>query len=128
MKHEGGGFTEPVELLDLGRISADPGRMIAAELDDRPGAELAYVVPGEGLKVLFADAKGGFRPAGKKPAGFTQKMEDGSLSLTRDRGRWREDGTQLGVISAGTGSRLAGRSHPIAGMTRAPRGSPTPRQ
>jgi len=71
------------KLLDLGRLSADPSRLLVAELDGRPGVEVAFVVPGRGLTVAFGTADGGFRLPDKSTieAGFTTSMEDGALAL-----------------------------------------------
>src|SRR5690606_4419538 len=43
---------DPVELVDLGRLPADPIRMIAADVGDSEGMEVSFVVPSEGLRAL----------------------------------------------------------------------------
>ena len=78
------GVDQPAELLvELGNLRRDPLRLLSADLDGRFGADLAYVVPGGGLVVLLADEEGRFvKSAGSAAAGFTKRMEDGSLSVT----------------------------------------------
>ena len=73
-----GGEAETVH--EIGRLPADPMRMVCADIGEGEGQELAFVVPGEGLRIIdaAADAKGG-REA--RSAGFTRKIEDGSFSL-----------------------------------------------
>lgn len=80
---------EPVRIVDLGRLPADPSRLLLADVGDAPGDEAAFVVPGEGLRVVtLAAADPAAKPA--KPAeaaGFTKKMDDGSLSTTTFDGK-----------------------------------------
>ena len=69
-------------MREIGRLPADPMRMVCADIGEGEGQELAFVVPGEGLRIIdaAADAKGkGGREA--RSAGFTRKIEDGSFSL-----------------------------------------------
>src|SRR5262249_15343865 len=99
-----GGFGAPVRVLDLGRLPADPVRMIVADVGDADGMEVAFVVPGEGLRVVNMKPAGDATPdkaadkSGEKSgdksasdkapkgsaeiAGFTRKIDDGALGLT----------------------------------------------
>lgn len=83
------GADAPSRLCDLGRLPADPTRLLIADVGEAPGFEVAFVVPGEGLRVvnpaLEVERKG--QKGGGEPAGFTKKMEDGSLVLTEHEGR-----------------------------------------
>ena len=73
----------PEQVADLGRIRRDPHRLILADLDGQHGADLAFVVGSEGLRVLFHAAEGRFQAGDAAgTAGFTKRMEDGALSLT----------------------------------------------
>ncbi|MBM4062643.1 MAG: VCBS repeat-containing protein [Planctomycetes bacterium] len=78
----------PERLADLGRLPADPARLLVADVGDAPGREAAYVVPGEGLRVvtIALPAEGAARPKPSDAAGFTKKMEDGSLALCQQDG------------------------------------------
>jgi hypothetical protein len=67
------------ERCDLGRLGGDPLRLLCAELDDEDGAELAYVVPGEGLRAVTG-INGEARQI-EAEAGFTKRMDDGALAL-----------------------------------------------
>jgi hypothetical protein len=84
---------EPVRLLDVGRLPADPMRLLVADVGHADGREVAFVVPGEGLRVLSqtaAAAKGDKDDKKAKTgdaAGFTKKMDDGSLTLTEHDGK-----------------------------------------
>jgi hypothetical protein len=73
---------EPVKVADLGRLPADPVRLIVADIGDAPGLECAFVVPGEGLRTLTLGAE---QKAGKptETAGFTKKLDDGAVLLCR---------------------------------------------
>jgi hypothetical protein len=72
----------PQKLADLGRLPADPVRLLVADLGDAAGLEAAFVVPGEGLRTLTlgAEAKKGGKPT--EVAGFTKKLDDGSVALS----------------------------------------------
>ncbi len=87
---------EPERLRDLGRLPADPVRMLCADLGEGEGREVAFVVPGEGLRVVGLAPKAATDGDAAKPddarkgskaskdndaAGFTKKIEDGSLQL-----------------------------------------------
>jgi len=83
---------EPEKLADLGRVPADPSRLLLADVGDADGTEVAFVVPGEGLRILTidkgakdtAEAKDAAKTKSApktKAAGFTKKMDDGALLL-----------------------------------------------
>jgi hypothetical protein len=72
--------TEPDRLADLGRLPADPVRLLAADVGDAAGLEVAFVVPGEGLRVVTLGAEPKQVPKGEGTAGFTRKMGDGALA------------------------------------------------
>jgi len=78
---------EPVRLVDLGRVPADPMRLFAADIGDAEGLEVAFVVPGEGLRTVAtgAAAKKGAKTA--ETAGFAKKLDDGSLALCSHEGQ-----------------------------------------
>ncbi|MBK8099979.1 MAG: VCBS repeat-containing protein [Planctomycetes bacterium] len=85
---------EAQKLLDLGRLPADPMRMLVADLGDAEGRELAFVVPGEGLRIVSLQPAAAAAPAaagkGKSAgdiAGFTKKIEDGALVLAQHEGQ-----------------------------------------
>jgi hypothetical protein len=82
---------EPERLVDVGRLPADPSRLLLADVGDAEGHEAAYVVPGEGLRVVTLGAASNGAPAkASKPgeaAGFTKKMDDGSLALCDHAGK-----------------------------------------
>jgi hypothetical protein len=82
---------EPQRLVDLGRLPADPVRLLAADVGDAEGLEVAFVVPSEGLRtVTIAGAAGAdVKKVGKDDgtAGFTKKMDDGALALCRHEGQ-----------------------------------------
>lgn len=76
----------PAKVLDLGRLPADPSRLLVAEFGDGPGLEIAFVVPGEGLRTLSLEAPLKSDRKDGKPtdtAGFTRKLDDGAIALTR---------------------------------------------
>ncbi len=76
-------LAEPTLLVELGRLPSDPARLLAADVGDRDGLEVAFVVPGEGLRTVTL---GGGKQAEETVAGFTRKMEDGALLLSRHDG------------------------------------------
>ena len=71
----------PRKLADLGRITADPARLLVGQFDDAHGRDVAFVVPGVGLRALFAQPDGTLKGSDQVP-GFTKRLEDGALSLT----------------------------------------------
>jgi hypothetical protein len=88
IRWEDGGFAEPELLVETGRLSSDPLRLLVADLQDGPGDEVALVVPGIGLQVLLRDEEGKFAvPDPDAGAGFTRRMDDGALSLVQHEGR-----------------------------------------
>lgn len=71
-------------IADLGRLQADPPRLLLADIGDAEGLEAAYVVPGEGLRTI------NLGNTGQKPAdaaGFTRKLEDGTLAVCQHNGK-----------------------------------------
>ena len=44
--------SEPKKLASLGRMGSDPLRVIAADVGDRDGLEVSFVVPGVGLRTV----------------------------------------------------------------------------
>ncbi len=74
------------KLGELGRLPADPARLLVADLGDAAGLELAFVVPGEGLRTLSLGEAGKIekKESGKATdtAGFTKKLEDGACATT----------------------------------------------
>ncbi|MBX3462965.1 MAG: VCBS repeat-containing protein [Planctomycetes bacterium] len=77
----------PTRLVDLGRLPADPVRLLVADLGDADGLEAAFVVPGEGLRTVTLGAGTKKVAKGEGLAGFTKKMEDGALALCLHEGR-----------------------------------------
>ncbi|MBM3973736.1 MAG: VCBS repeat-containing protein [Planctomycetes bacterium] len=69
---------EPQKLADLGRLPADPTRLLVGDFGDADGREAAFVVPGDGLRTLTLGAA---RKDGKNAdaAGFTKKAEEGAV-------------------------------------------------
>src|SRR5712671_42194 len=66
-------------LIDLGRLPADPVRILAADVGDAAGTEYAFVVPGEGLRICngTAGSPGAGNPgAGTEAAGKPAKAGD----------------------------------------------------
>ncbi|MEZ5965062.1 MAG: FG-GAP-like repeat-containing protein [Planctomycetota bacterium] len=74
------GAEKPTKVADLGRVTSDPSRILVGQLDDRFGADVAFVVPGVGLRVLFAQQDATFAGSDAVP-GFTKKLDDGALTL-----------------------------------------------
>ncbi|HLU37798.1 MAG TPA: VCBS repeat-containing protein, partial [Planctomycetota bacterium] len=80
------GAAQPVKVADLGRLTADPGRLLIGQFDGRHGRDVAFVVPGVGLRVLFAQEDGTLRGDDAAP-GFTRKLDEGALTIvTHDGG------------------------------------------
>ncbi len=78
---------EPKKLVNLGRMPADPLRLIAADVGDREGMEVSFVVPGVGLRTVTIAADKLAVSKAKASAGFTRKMTDGSLLLGEHEGK-----------------------------------------
>ncbi|MCA8974288.1 MAG: VCBS repeat-containing protein [Planctomycetes bacterium] len=78
--------TEPVQLVDLGRLPADPARLLLADVGDAAGLEVAFVVPGEGLRIITLTGENRV-DKDKGAAGFTKKMDDGALLLCEHDGK-----------------------------------------
>ena len=88
LTHGQNGFQkEPDELWTTKRMSRDPSRILVADLDGRKGKEIVWVVPQDGLHVLFPGEDGKYAEAKAQggSAGFTKKMADGALSVTETR-------------------------------------------
>jgi hypothetical protein len=80
------GATASKKIADVGRLTADPARLHVGQLDDAHGADVAFVVPGVGLRVLFAQQDGTLKGSDTAPA-FTKKLDDGALtSVPRGQG------------------------------------------
>ncbi len=73
---------EPVRLVDLGRLPADPVRLLLADVGDAQGLEVSFVVPGEGLRTVTIGAEPTKPGKVAEAAGFTKKLDDGSLALS----------------------------------------------
>ncbi|MEM7201504.1 MAG: VCBS repeat-containing protein [Planctomycetota bacterium] len=85
---EDGAFGAAEELMKIGRLADAPLRLLVAELDGQPGAELAYVQPGRGLRVLRAKPEGGYlAPKGGDRAPPLLEVADGAVSLHREGDR-----------------------------------------
>lgn len=78
---------EPKTLVKVGRLSADPVRMIAADVGDTEGMEVSFVVPSDGLRALTITGGDPKKEGKKVTAGFTKKMADGSLILGQHEGK-----------------------------------------
>ena len=78
---------EPVKVAELGRLPADPTRLLVGDFGDAPGLEVAFVVPGEGLRTLTLGAE--VKKSGKatETAGFTKKLDDGAVLLSQHDGQ-----------------------------------------
>ena len=76
---------EAKTLVDLGRLPADPMRLLAADVGDKQGLEVAFVVPGEGLRTVTLD--GSKKADSKTSAGFTRKLADGALLMSEHDGK-----------------------------------------
>lgn len=71
---------EPTKVADLGRMTGDPLRLHVGQFDGAHGRDVAFVVPGVGLRTLFAQADGTLKGSDDVP-GFTRRMDDGGLAL-----------------------------------------------
>lgn len=78
---------EPKTLIEVGRLAADPVRMIAADVGDTDGMEVSFVVPNDGLRALTINSVDPKDNAKISTAGFTKKMVDGSLMLGQHEGK-----------------------------------------
>lgn len=74
---------EAVKIAELGRVAADPTRLFAADVGDAPGFEIAFVVPGEGLRTVTPGVEGKKNGKAADTAGFTKKVDDGGVALCR---------------------------------------------
>jgi hypothetical protein len=81
---------EAKTVADLGRLQADPTRLVVADIGDADGHEISFVVPGEGLRVLTigSDGKAGEQKnADKSSAGFTKKLDDSAFAVSSFEGK-----------------------------------------
>lgn len=78
---------EPKKLASLGRMPADPLRILAADVGDREGLEVSFVVPGVGLRTVTIAGDELIESKAKASAGFTRKMEDGALMIGEFEGK-----------------------------------------
>ena len=76
-----------VLLHEIGRLPADPVRMIAADIGDKDGMEVSFVVPSEGLRTISITSEGSETKGNKVTAGFTKKMSDSALMLGTHEGK-----------------------------------------
>lgn len=74
---------DATKVADLGRVPADPTRLLLGDVGDAAGLEVAFVVPGEGLRTLTLGSDPAKAPKGKEKeaAGFTKKLDDGAVAL-----------------------------------------------
>ncbi len=77
----------PELVADLGRLQADPARLIIADLGDADGLEAAFVVPNEGLRAVTLGAAPAAAAKDGAAAGFTKKLEDGAIELCLHDGK-----------------------------------------
>ncbi|MBL9077424.1 MAG: VCBS repeat-containing protein [Planctomycetes bacterium] len=75
--------SEPQRLVDLGRLPADPVRLHAGDFGDAEGLEVAFVVPGEGLRTVTLGAEPKKVGKGEGTAGFAKKLDDRALAPCR---------------------------------------------
>lgn len=78
---------EPEQLLDLGRLPADPASLLVADIGDAPGMEVAFVVPNEGLRVVTLGAANQDASKNAATAGFTKKIADGAIAMCEEDGK-----------------------------------------
>jgi hypothetical protein len=78
-----------VVLAELGRLPADPTRLLLADVGAQEGLEAVFVVPGEGLRTLTLGAEVGKagKTKEKEAAGFTKKLDDGAVALCTADGK-----------------------------------------
>ncbi|MGE3173362.1 MAG: FG-GAP repeat domain-containing protein [Planctomycetota bacterium] len=78
---------EPVQLAEIDRLGADPLRMVVADIGPTAGPEAAFIVPGDGLRIVPLGGDAGAAAAAAEAgsgdaAGFARKVDDGALALT----------------------------------------------
>lgn len=78
---------EPKTLANLGRMPADPLRILAADVGDREGMEVSFVVPGVGLRTVTIVGDKTIQSKAKASAGFTRKLNDGALMIGEHDGK-----------------------------------------
>lgn len=77
------GAESAIKVADLGRLTSDPARLLVGQFDGLHGQDVAFVVPGVGVRVLFAQPDGSLKGTDAVP-GFTKKLDDGALNLVVD--------------------------------------------
>ena len=80
----GDSFGEPVTACKLGRVASEPLRLVVGEFDATAGDDVAYVAPGEGLRVARGKPGGGYHdvdPKADEGAAFAQRIEDGAFGV-----------------------------------------------
>jgi hypothetical protein len=80
---QGDGFGEPITECKLGRLAGEPLRLLLGDFDATSGLDVAYVSPGEGLRVARGTAGGKFAdvdPKADEGASFAQRIEDGAFA------------------------------------------------
>lgn len=85
----GEGFGEPVTQCKLGRLAGEPLRLLIGDFDAIAGDDVAYVAPGEGLRVARGKPGGGFLdvdPKSDEGASFAQRIEDGAFGAIERSG------------------------------------------
>lgn len=83
---DGRKFTADEESIDLGRLRGTPGRVLVGEIDEKPGADLAFVESSGGLKVLSGNGEGGFTAPPEKGEELFSRLADGELAAAPDGG------------------------------------------
>ena len=77
---------EPQRLVELGRLPADPARLLVGDFGAAAGVEVAFVVPSEGLRTITLGEDTKKVGKGEGTAGFTKKLDDGALAVCRHEG------------------------------------------
>lgn len=78
---------EPKTLVEIGRLPADPQRLVAADVCDAEGMEVSFVVPSDGVRSYSIAGDDPKKNGEKATAGFTKKMADGALLLGEHEGK-----------------------------------------
>ncbi|MFO1050666.1 MAG: VCBS repeat-containing protein [Planctomycetota bacterium] len=85
----GDAFGEAATECKVGRVGNEPLRLLFGEFDATPGIDVAWVVPGEGLRLARNRAAGGFQdvdPKSDEGASFAERIEDGAFGLAPREG------------------------------------------
>jgi hypothetical protein len=74
-----------VSIVELGKLNGEPLRLSVGDFDAAPGADLALVLPGEGLRIFSGNGKGGFVAFDPKTEsggpGFAERIDDGAFGV-----------------------------------------------